>query len=63
MVVKFEGFAELQTPKDLLEKLRYDLKRFEHAPHNQCVVFDFFITADCMVDWILLGEDGEPIII
>jgi hypothetical protein len=58
-MVKFEGFAELQSPKDLLEKLRHDLRRLEHTSHNQYAAFDFFITADCMVDWIFLGECGS----
>lgn len=46
------GFGELQTPGGLLAKLHHDLKRFESAPGDQCAAFDFFVTADSLVDWL-----------
>jgi hypothetical protein len=48
----FQGFAELQTPWDLVRKLEYDLVRLENLPQDQYAAFDFFVTADHIVDWI-----------
>ncbi len=47
----FQGFASLATPKDLLEKLRHDLKRLESAPADPYPAFDFFVTAEHLLDW------------
>ena len=49
-------FAELQTPKDLQLKLRHDLGRMEQSGSNLYVAFDFFVTADSMVDWVCPDE-------
>jgi len=49
-------FAELLTPKDLLLKLRHDFERLERSASNVYVAFDFFVTADSMVDWVLPDE-------
>lgn len=49
-------FAELLTPRDLLHKLRHDLQRMEQSGSNQYVAFDFFVTADSMVEWICPDE-------
>ena len=52
-------FAELLTPGDLLLKLRHDLRRMEQSGSDQYVAFDFFVTADSMVDWVCPDEtDG-----
>jgi hypothetical protein len=47
----FQGFATLATPKDLLEKLRHDLKRIEAALADPYPAFDFIVTAEHMLDW------------
>jgi hypothetical protein len=47
----FEGWFQLQTPQDLLKKLRHDLDRFEARPLDQYIAFDFFVTALHMLDW------------
>jgi hypothetical protein len=50
---QFQGFSkQLQTPGDLLEKLRHDLKRLEDSPADVYAAFDFFVTAEHMLDWI-----------
>ena len=51
------GVFELRTPKDLLEKLRFDLKRLEADPLDQYAAFDFFVTAAHVPDWIAPGMD------
>jgi hypothetical protein len=46
------GLFELSTPRDLLAKLRHDMTRLETDPLDQYAVFDFFITAHHMTDWM-----------
>lgn len=48
----YMGFGELNTPRDLLCKLEYDLKRMKESPQDQYAAFDFFVTAEHIVDWI-----------
>ena len=48
----FKGFAELRVPRDLVQKLEYDLKRIRESPQDQYAAFDFIVTAEHIVDWI-----------
>ena len=48
----FKGFAELRAPRDLVKKLEYDLARVVKSPQDQYAAFDFFVTAEHIVDWI-----------
>ncbi|MDN5881700.1 MAG: hypothetical protein L0H37_04930 [Nitrosospira sp.] len=48
----YQGFGELKSPADLVEKLRHDLERLENSPHNQYAAFDFFVTAEHIPGWI-----------
>lgn len=48
----FKGFAELQVPRDLVNKLEYDLERILKSPQDQYAAFDFFVTAEHILDWI-----------
>lgn len=48
----FKGFAELRVPHDLVRKLEYDLERIRKSPQDQYAAFDFFVTAEHIVDWI-----------
>jgi len=50
------GFGKLQTPRDLLDKLRHDYRRMERDPLDQYAAFDFFATAESAVDWLLPGK-------
>lgn len=52
----FKGLFELQTPHDLLEKLRHDLERLRDSPIDQYAAFDFFVTAEHLIDWLLPGD-------
>jgi hypothetical protein len=52
VMANFRGFGELQSPRDLLIKLRHDLERMESSPQDQYAAFDFFVTAEHIVDWL-----------
>jgi hypothetical protein len=51
-VSSFKAFAELRVPRDLVKKLEYDLERVLKSPQDQYAAFDFFVTAEHIVDWI-----------
>lgn len=48
----FTGFGTLKTPRDLLRKMEHDHARMESEPSNEYAAFDFFVTAEHMLDWI-----------
>ena len=48
----FKGLAELREACDLVKKLEYDLERILNSPQDQYAAFDFFVTAEHIVDWI-----------
>ncbi len=48
----FRGFFALRTPQDLLAKLRHDHARLVDNPIDSYAAFDFFVTANHLVDWI-----------
>jgi hypothetical protein len=50
--VSFSGLFELKTPEDLFRKLEHDLRRLEAEPLNAYAAFDFFVTAEHMLDWV-----------
>lgn len=54
------GFFQLNQPKDLLPKLEVDLRRVSDTPSDPCPAFDFFVTAEHILDWLHPGEDGKP---
>jgi hypothetical protein len=47
----FRGFFELKTPQDLFGKLQHDYQRLAANPTDSYAAFDFFVTANCLVDW------------
>ena len=47
-----KGFIPLQTPQDLLAKLEHDLGRMESDPTDAYAAFDFFVTAEHLLDWL-----------
>jgi hypothetical protein len=49
----FRGFAALQRPADLVAKLEHDLQRIRAAPNDVYAAFDFFVTAEHIIDWLL----------
>ena len=53
MTNKPKGFANLSRPIDLLFKLRHDRDRMVENPMDTYAAFDFFVTAEHIVDWQL----------
>ena len=54
----FQGFAPLQCPADLLSKLAHDIERIRKDPIDTYAAFDFFVTAEHLVDWLLPDRPG-----
>jgi hypothetical protein len=54
-----DGFAGLQAPADLFRKLQHDRARMEVDEMDVYAAFDFFVTAEHMLDWILPDEHGR----
>lgn len=54
------GIGRLQTSQDLLDKMRHDLQRMRMAPHDSYAPYDFFVTAEHMLDWVFPGRAKEP---
>ena len=56
-----KGFAPLKKPEDLLQKLEHDYGRMQIDPNDSYAAFDFFVTAEHMLDWLHPdSEDGRP---
>jgi hypothetical protein len=58
-MTKFSGLASLERPEHLLAKLRHDYERVRRAPSDTYAAFDFFVTAEHMIDWILPGQANK----
>jgi hypothetical protein len=54
-----KGFFKLQTPGDLLNKLRHDLSQMKLHPFDEYMAFNFFVTAEAMLDWIYPGNENK----
>src|SRR5713226_6055099 len=54
-----KGLFQLQTPRDLLAKLGHDYQRMKQAPDDPYTAFDFFVTAEHMLDWLHPGAAGK----
>ena len=51
MGTNHKGFGSLQTPLDLLSKLEHDLERMRVSPEDTYAAFDYFVTAEHVIDW------------
>jgi len=60
MITSWEGLFDLKKPQDLLRKLQHDYRRVVQAPTDTYAAFDFFVTAEHMLDWCYPGDDHEP---
>ena len=47
-----KGIFELNTASDLLEKLERDYEKLCNEPLDSDAAFNFFVTANCMLDWV-----------
>jgi hypothetical protein len=52
---EIRGFFQLETPQDLLTKLRHDHRRLGANPYDSYAAFDFFVTANSLADWVRQG--------
>ena len=53
------GVFELRSPADLLAKLGRELERLRTAPNDVDHAFNFFVTAEHMLDWLHPGNKGK----
>lgn len=53
---RLTGFGRLREPGDLLAKLRHDYSRVAQNPGDEYAAFDFFVTAEHLVDWLWPGQ-------
>ena len=51
------GVFGLKTPADLLQKMARELARLRDDPDNVDHAFNFFVTAEHMLDWLFPGEE------
>lgn len=54
----FKGFALLQQPTDLVAKLAHNFERIQAHPDDAYAAFDFFVTAEHIVDWLFPDSPG-----
>ena len=50
------GIFQLRTASDLREKLRRDLAKLKAEPLDADAAFNFFVTAEHMLDWVYSGK-------
>ena len=54
-----KGVFSLRTPNDLLNKLKYDYEALEKDKNNPYLAFNFFVTAEHMLDWVYPGYSNK----
>ena len=54
-----KGVFTLTTPADLVRKLRLDYSTLEQDPNNPYLAFNFFVTAEHLLDWIYPGYENK----
>ena len=55
------GVFELISPRDLLGKLGRDLKALQRSPDDCDLAFNFFVTAEHMLDWLHPGSANRTV--
>ena len=61
MAAKRTGFSpKLETPADLLGKMRHDLDRLEADPSDEYAAWDFFIEAHHIREWVEKAGGAKP---
>ena len=53
------GLFQLQTPRDMFAKLKHNHGRLANDPNNAYIAFDFFVTAEHLLDWLYPGVAGR----
>jgi hypothetical protein len=56
------GALHLKTPRDLFANLGHDLEQLKQRPDDPYAAFNFFVTAEHILDWLHpAGRSIEPI--
>ena len=55
-----EGWFDLRTVHDLLRKLERDFEKLKEHPHDVDLAFNFFVTAEHLLDWQNPGRERSP---
>lgn len=55
---RMRGFGSLNSAKDLLKKLEADFEGLRAAPTDTYLAYNFFVTAEHMLDWLFPGDVG-----
>lgn len=53
------GIFDLRTPADVLQKMARELERLRDDPDNVDHAFNFFVTAEHMLDWLFPGNEHK----
>src|SRR5262245_55903517 len=59
---RMHGFFELKTPSDLLHKLEREYERWKADPLNVDHAWNFFVTAEHLLDWLGRRHNGPPLL-
>ena len=54
-----QGFVELKTAKDLLNKLRHEFSLLKEKPNDTFIAFNFFVTGYHILDWLYPGDESK----
>ena len=54
-----EGIFNIRSPEELFVKLRSDIENMRENPVDEHAAFNFFITAESLVDWYLPGRENK----
>lgn len=54
-----KGAFTLQTPHDLFSKLEYDFEALSQDRNNPYLAYNFFVTAEHMLDWVYPGYTNK----
>jgi len=56
-----DGIFDLNSPQDLLMKLKHDYQLMEKHPFDTYLAFNFFVSAEAMLDWLYPGKENKKI--
>lgn len=56
---KMQGVFELHTAEDLFAKLEHDFATLREDPGNSYAAFNFFVTAEHLLDWVYPGYENK----
>ena len=54
-----KGVFGLENPRDLLAKLRHDFLLLQRSPFDPYLAYNFFVTAEHMLDWLYPGNTNR----